>query len=93
MTADRATKIEALLTQAFSPEHLLVKDQSHLHAGHAGAKDGRGHFEVVIVADAFDGLSRIESHRLIYDALGQLMTTDIHALSIQASAKKPDLPA
>ncbi len=93
MTADRAGKIEALLTQAFSPDHLLVKDQSHLHAGHAGAKDGRGHFEVIIVADAFDGCSRIESHRLIYDALGQLMTTDIHALSIQASARKPDLPA
>lgn len=87
MSAERAAKIEAMLTKAFSPDHLLVKDQSHLHAGHAGARDGRGHFEVIIVADAFDGCSRIESHRLIYDALGQLMTTDIHALSIKASAK------
>ena len=91
MSADRSTKIEALLAKAFSPDHLLVKDQSHLHAGHAGARDGRGHFEVIIVADAFDGCSRIESHRLIYDALGQLMTTDIHALSIKASAKSTDL--
>ena len=87
MSAERSAKIEAMLTKAFSPDHLLVKDQSHLHAGHAGARDGRGHFEVIIVADAFDGCSRIESHRLIYDALGQLMTTDIHALSIKASAK------
>jgi len=87
MRAERSAKIEALLAEVFSPNHLLVKDQSHLHAGHAGARDGRGHFEVIIVADAFDGCSRIESHRLIYDALGQLMTTDIHALSIKASAK------
>ena len=88
MSVERVARIEAVLTQAFSPVQLLVKDQSHLHAGHAGARDGRGHFEVIIVADAFDGQSRIECHRLIYDALGQLMTTDIHALSIRASAKK-----
>ena len=87
MSADRSATIEALLTEAFSPDHLLVKDQSHLHAGHAGAQEGRGHFEVIIVADTFDGCSRIESHRLIYEALGELMTTDIHALSIRASAK------
>lgn len=93
MSTERSAKIEALLTQAFSPDHLLVKDQSHLHAGHAGAKDGRGHFEVIIVADAFDGCSRIESHRLVYEALGELMTTDIHALSIRASAKITDHPA
>jgi BolA family transcriptional regulator, general stress-responsive regulator len=87
MSDERSAIIEALLAEAFSPKHLLVKDQSHLHAGHAGARDGRGHFEIIIVADAFEGCSRIESHRLIYAALGQLMTTDIHALSIKASAK------
>ena len=87
MSVDRTARIEAMLTEAFSPERLLVKDQSHLHAGHAGAQEGRGHFEVIIIADAFDGCSRIESHRLIYEALGELMTTDIHALSIRASAK------
>ncbi len=91
MSTDRSVKIEALLSAAFSPDHLLVKDQSHLHAGHAGARDGRGHFEVIIIADDFDGCSRIQSHRLIYDALGALMTTDIHALSIQASSKSVDL--
>lgn len=84
---DRTAKIEELLSAAFSPDHLLVKDQSHLHAGHAGAEEGRGHFEVIIVADAFDGCSRIAGHRLIYEALGSLMTTDIHALSIRASAR------
>ena len=94
MSDERSAIIEAMLTKAFSPDHLLVKDQSHLHAGHAGhagARDGRGHFEVIIVADAFDGCSRIESHRLIYEALGQLMTTDIHALSIKASAKSANI--
>ncbi len=91
MTASRAEKIEAMLVDAFSPDELLVKDQSHLHAGHEGARDGRGHFDVRIVASAFAGCNRIESHRLVYEALGSLMTTDIHALSIQASATKTDL--
>jgi BolA protein len=91
VSADRSARIEALLTEAFSPDHVLVKDQSHLHAGHAGAEEGRGHFEVIIVADAFDGCSRIEGHRLVYEALGTLMTTDIHALSIRASAKNTNL--
>ncbi len=86
MSAARSTTIEAVLTEAFTPDELLVNDQSHLHAGHAGAQDGRGHFEVLIVADAFRGCNRIECHRLIYRALGDLMATDIHALSIRASA-------
>jgi len=87
VTAARTARIEALLSKAFSPDELLVKDQSHLHAGHAGAQDGRGHFDVTIVASAFEGCSRIESHRLVYEALGDLMATDIHALSIRASTK------
>lgn len=86
MTAERVTQIERLLTEAFEPAHLLVKDQSHLHAGHAGAKDGRGHFDVTIVAGAFANCSRIESHRMIFAALGDLMNSDIHALQIHASA-------
>jgi len=91
MTQERSSKIEDLLSETFSPDQLLVKDQSHLHAGHAGAKDGRGHFEVLIVAEAFRDRSRIDCHRLIYQALDQLMSTDIHALSIRASAKETDL--
>lgn len=84
MTAERVKTIEKCLAAGFSPSHLQVKDQSHLHAGHAGAQDGMGHFEVTIVADAFEGKSRIERHRMIYAALGSLMQTDIHALKINA---------
>lgn len=90
MSGDRVARIEALLRETFSPSSLLVKDQSHLHAGHAGAQDGRGHYEVTIVADAFAGQRPLERHRMIYDALGSLMETDIHALRINASAPKQD---
>jgi BolA protein len=84
MTAERIEKIRERLEAGFSPSHLQVKDQSHLHAGHAGARDGMGHFEVTIISDAFQGQSRIKRHRLIYTALGPLMQTDIHALKINA---------
>lgn len=84
MTAERVQQIQARLEAAFSPSHLQVKDQSHLHAGHAGARDGMGHFEATIVADAFSGKSRIERHRLVFEALGPMMQTDIHALKINA---------
>jgi BolA protein len=73
-----------VLRASLSPSEVLVKDQSHLHAGHAGAKEGKGHFDVTIVSDKFDGLSRIARHRLIYDALGAFMESDIHALRINA---------
>lgn len=84
MTAERIQQIQGLLEAAFAPSHLQVKDQSHLHEGHAGARGGMGHFEVTIVADAFEGKSRIERHRLVYAAMGTLMQTDIHALKINA---------
>lgn len=82
MTTDRVAEIEARLNEAFSPTELLVKNQSHLHAGHEGAKDGLGHFEIIICSEDLAGKSRIEAHRLVYDALGELMQTDIHALKI-----------
>ncbi len=84
MTDGRQAKLEKRLRQALQPEELLIRDQSDLHAGHAGAQDGRGHFAVRITANAFKGLSRIKRHRLVYDAVGDLMETDIHALSITA---------
>ncbi len=90
MSSDRVEQIEVLLNDAFRPSELLVKDQTHLHAGHAGAKDGRGHFDVTIVSDAFLGCGRIESHRMIYSVLGDLMDSDIHALQIHASARNTD---
>lgn len=86
MTVERVNTIERALTAAFQPLELMVKDQSQLHVGHAGAKDGRGHFDVTIVAAAFAGANRLQRHRMIYDALGELMTTDIHALRIKAYA-------
>jgi BolA protein len=73
-----------LLEAAFAPVALEVVDDSARHAGHAGARDGRGHFNVAITSDAFAGLSPIARHRAVYAALGDLMTTDIHALSIRA---------
>lgn len=81
----RAAEIERRLTEAFQPDSLTVKDESHLHVGHAGARDGRGHFRVTIVAAAFADLTPIACHRAIYSALGELMQTDIHALSIDAA--------
>jgi len=73
-----------MLRAAFAPEELLVKDQSHLHAGHAGAQEGKGHFDVTIVSREFEGLNRIARHRLVYEALGTFMESDVHALRINA---------
>ncbi len=84
MSKERAATIEQLLEAAFAPTKLLVKDQSHLHAGHAGAQEGKGHFEVKIVSDKFAGQSRIARHRMVYDALGSFIDSDIHALKIIA---------
>ena len=84
MSENRVTRIEAILRDSFSPTHLLVKDQSHLHAGHAGAQDGKGHYDVTIISDAFAGQRPLERHRMIYDALGEMMESDIHALRIDA---------
>jgi BolA protein len=84
LTTERTVTIEKLLQEALSPCELLVKDQSHLHAGHEGAKEGKGHFDVTIVSDRFDGLNRLARHRLVYDALGHFMETDVHALRINA---------
>jgi BolA protein len=80
---NRVENIKNRLQTTFTPTHLEVIDQSHLHAGHAGAKAGGGHFEVHIQASAFEGKSLVEQHRLIYSALSDMMQTDIHALSIK----------
>lgn len=80
----RLERIRQALESAFQPSQLLVEDESHLHAGHAGARDGRGHYSVRIVSDAFAGKAPLARHRAVYGALGQMMTTDIHALRIEA---------
>ena len=76
--------IEQRLRNALSVNSIEIVDESHLHVGHPGAASGGGHFQVTIVADNFDGLSTLARHRLIYDALGDAMQTEIHALSIKA---------
>ena len=82
---ERVAAIRAALEAAFAPTVLEVRDDSQRHAGHAGARDGRGHFDVVIASAAFAGMLPLARHRAVYAALGTLMETDIHALSIRAS--------
>ncbi|WOS39279.1 BolA family protein [Xanthomonas rydalmerensis] len=82
--AERVARIRAALEAAFAPQALEVEDDSHRHAGHAGARDGRGHFNVHIVSAAFAGMAPLARHRAVYAALGEMMQTDIHALSIRA---------
>ncbi len=80
-----ATDLEAALRSAFAASSLHVQDDSHLHAGHAGAREGR-HFSVRVVSERFQGLSRVARHRLVYDAAAALMGRGIHALAIDARA-------
>ncbi len=82
--SDRVAMIERRLRSALSIDSIEIVDESHLHVGHPGAATGGGNFKVTIVADNFDGLSTLARHRLIYDALGDAMQTEIHALSIKA---------
>ncbi|GMW05751.1 MAG: BolA family protein [Gammaproteobacteria bacterium] len=88
MTATRSAAIRARLQAALTPIDVEVTDESHLHRGHAGARDGRGHFRVRVISECFSGLNRIERHRLVYDALGALMQTDIHALTVSALTRE-----
>ena len=79
------TAIEAALREALAPTSLQVQDDSHLHAGHAGAREGT-HFTVRVTSSRFSGLSRVARHRLVYDSLRLLMPAGIHALAIEARA-------
>ncbi len=83
MAADPAT-IEAMLREALAPSHLAVRDDSALHAGHAGAASGGGHYDVTIVSERFTGHSRVARHRMVYDALRGLFPAQIHALAVTA---------
>lgn len=81
---NRAERISSTLRNALHTDVVELIDNSHLHAGHAGARDGRGHFQVRIVSSEFAGLRTLQRHQLVYRSLAQLMQTDIHALSIAA---------
>lgn len=80
----RVAQIRAAIEASLTPVAVEVVDESHRHAGHEGARDGRGHFAVHVVSAAFEGMGPLARHRAVYDAVGDLMRTDIHALSIRA---------
>jgi BolA protein len=80
-----AEHLRKALQEALQPDSIEVQDDSHLHAGHAGAREGR-HFTVTICSSRFAGVGRVGRHRLVYDALASLMPQGIHALAIQARA-------
>ncbi len=82
---DRAAAIRERLQAALNPEHIEIVDESHKHAGHAGAREsGGGHFNVTIVSESFRDQSPIERHRMVYAAVTDLIPQQIHALSIRA---------
>ena len=87
--AERVNLISTRLQQALSPTVLQVIDDSDQHIGHAGAKSGAGHFTVIIASPQFADLSRVACHRLINQALRDLFTSEIHALSIQIVHTNP----
>jgi BolA protein len=82
-SAPTAEDLERALRAALAPQALEVIDDSHLHAGHAGAREGR-HFTVRVTSESFAGLSRVARHRLVYDALRELIPQGVHALAIEA---------
>ncbi|NVJ67238.1 MAG: BolA family transcriptional regulator [Gammaproteobacteria bacterium] len=75
--------MEKRIKESLSPNHLEIIDDSHKHIGHAGAKDGKGHFTLIISSEELNGKRMLQQHRLIYAALGDMMETDIHALAIK----------
>lgn len=80
----RIDRITALLQAGLAPSECQVEDESALHAGHAGAASGGGHYRLRLVSSRFEGQPRIARHRLVYDALQDMMQNDIHALAITA---------
>lgn len=82
-SSERAMRIQAAIERGLDAVHVEVIDHSAEHAGHPGAATGGGHFEVLVVSDRFRGLSRVAAQRLVYQSLGEMMATDIHALTMQ----------
>jgi len=84
MNEPRATRIRTRLESTFAPAQVTVRDDSARHAGHAGARDGAGHYAVRIESLAFTGRNLLQRHRMVYEALADLMPDEIHALNIEA---------
>lgn len=82
----RMERIRARLDATFAPIDCQLTDESHLHAGHAGAASGAGHYRLRLVSERFEGVNRVARHRLVYDCLRDMMHSDIHALTIIAFA-------
>ena len=80
----RIAHMKALLASSLAPLECEVEDESALHAGHAGAASGGGHYRLRLVSSRFEGQPRLARHRLVYDALHEMMQNDIHALAITA---------
>ena len=81
--SDRRAHIEAELRERLAAVHVEVIDESHLHAGHSGARDGGGHFRAVVVSMQFEGKTPVQRQRLVYDALERVMGSEIHSLSMK----------
>lgn len=86
VTNNRIDRIHARLMETFSASVCQLEDESALHAGHAGAASGGGHYRLRIVSDKFEKQTRIQRHRLVYDCLHEMMQKEIHALAITALA-------
>ena len=84
---DTRARIEQKLRDALDPVELDVIDQSAAHAGHAGAASGGGHYRVIVVSDAFEGMSQVQRHRRIYEILADEMRSAIHALSMSCNSR------
>ena len=93
MDESRSHRIQARLETRFAPARVTVRDDSSRHAGHAGARGGAGHFAVRIESDAFRGRDRLQRHRMVYEALADMLPADIHALNIEAISPDEDTPS
>lgn len=87
---ERIDRMRQRLEERLAPQELAIRDDSHLHIGHAGARDGRGHFHVTIRAEDFRGKTPLARHRLVFEVLDDMMKTDIHALQIDAGPPDKD---
>ena len=83
LNPERVERIRSLLMDALAPDAIEVTDDSHKHAGHAGARGGQGHFSVEIVSEAFRGKLPLARHRMVYATLGERMGGEIHALALR----------
>ncbi len=83
VSQERRQRIETKLREGLGADHVEVIDESHLHVGHAGAASGAGHFRATVVSSRFAGLGLVEAQRLVYQALGDEMGGEIHALALR----------